>query len=237
MGSAGNDSAAGIEWRLLQNPLALRIAAGSMTFWAGTINGLATVALVFGRVSHMSGRIIDQAPTLFYNPPRSLFVSTLLLGFFIGTMMGAVALPRLKLTGALTVAMLPIIVAVILVSMGVYGTSADSYAPARFMLAFLLPLGMGMQNSITSQTCIGRTTHMTGDMTDLGISVVKGNWERVRYLGLKYVAFCCGGLAGYLGSRMSPVLTLLLGVAGIIITAYCLQHWDRCAQRCTPTPF
>jgi len=223
-------------WSVLQNPWALHIAAGSMTFWAGTINGLATVALVFGRVSHMSGRIIDQAPTLFYNPPQSLFVSTLLLGFFIGTMMGAVALPRLKLTGALTAAMLPIVVAMILVSMGIYGTSAGSYTPARFLLAFLLPLGMGMQNSITSQTRIGRTTHMTGDMTDLGISVAKGNWERVRYLGLKYVAFFCGGLAGYLGSRLSPALTLFLGVAGIIVTAYCLQHWDSCERRSAVTP-
>jgi len=221
------------EWRILHRPLALYLAAGSLVFWAGTINGLATVALVFGRVSHMTGRIIDQGPALLYNLPQGLLVTTLILGFFFGTILGTLALPRFKLTGSLILAMVPIAATTVLVNLGIYSISTTSYPVARYVLAFLLPIGMGMQNSITSQTSVGRTTHMTGDVTDLGISFARGNWERVRYLGLKYVTFLAGGLLGFVGAKWSAFFTLLLAGGGVIATACFMQYWDWYAQRNT----
>jgi len=231
MGHGVNTTPREYEWSILHKPLALHIAAGSLVFWAATINGLATVSLVFGRISHMSGRIIDQVPALLYNFPQGLLVSTLLFGFFIGTILGTVALPRFKLTGALLLAMLPVIVAAAFVNWGFYGNSSSVYPLGRYILACLLPMGMGMQNSITSQTSIGRTTHMTGDMTDLGISIARGNWERVRYLGLKYGTFLAGGFLGFVGAKWSPFFTLVLGVGGIVATACFLQYWEQNEQR------
>ncbi|MBS3950113.1 MAG: DUF1275 domain-containing protein [Peptococcaceae bacterium] len=225
MGTANND-AAKFEWSVLQNPTALRVTAGALTFLAGIINGLASVALVFARVSHMSGRIIDQAQYLLIYPIHALFVSTLIFSFFAGTILGSIALQRFKLTGALLLATVPILAAALVVTLGIHGSSANSYEPARFLIAFLLPLGMGWQNSVTSQTRLGRTTHMTGELTDLGVCISKGYWERAGFLFIKYAAFFLGAIFGYVGAKFSPALTLLLSAAGIVMTTLCLQYWD-----------
>ena len=214
------------DWGILRDTTALRLAAGLLTFWAGVVNGLASIALVFGRVSHMSGRIIDQAQFVLYNPPSTLFISTLIFSFMAGTIIGGFALPRFKLTKALLLATVPIFIGVLMVYFGVHGSSAKSFEGGRFVMAFLLSLGMGMQNSITSQTRIGRTTHMTGELTDLGLCLAKGSWSLAFFLAIKYVAFFSGALLSYVGAQYSPFWTLLLAAVGIVATGLYYQRWD-----------
>jgi len=233
MGSISND-AAGLDWGVLKDTRALRLAAGVLTFWAGAINGVASMALVFGRVSHMSGRVIDQGLFLLNNPLGALFISTLIFSFFAGTIIGGYTLPRFKLTRALLLATVPIFVAVLMGHFGIQGSSAKSFEGGRFVMAFLLSLGMGMQNSVTSQTRIGRTTHMTGEITDLGVCIAKGNWPRALFLATKYLAFFAGALLSYVGVAYSPLLTLLLAATGIVVTGLFYQRWDDSAAKIDP---
>jgi len=222
----GDSSFGTSEWGLLRDAKSLRVAAGIFTFWAGAINGLSSIALVFGRVSHMSGRVIDQGQFLLHNSLGALLVSTLVFSFFAGTIIGGFTLPRFKLTRALLIAMLPIFVGVLMIHLGIHGSSAKSYEIGRFVMAFLLSLGMGMQNSVTSQTRLGRTTHMTGEITDLGVCVAKGNWPRALFLSTKYFAFFCGAIGGYLGAQSSPLMTLLVAALGITTTTMYYERWD-----------
>lgn len=222
----GDNNLVESDWGILGDTTALRLAAGLLTFWAGAVNGLASIALVFGRVSHMSGRIIDQGQLVLYNPLGALFISTLIFSFMAGTIIGGFTLPRFRLTKALLLATAPIFVAVLMVYFGVHGSSAKNFEGGRFVMAFLLSLGMGMQNSVTSQTRIGRTTHMTGELTDLGLCMAKGNWPRAFFLAVKYVAFFSGALFSYVGAQYSPFWTLLLAATGIVVTGLYYQRWD-----------
>lgn len=84
------------------------------------------------------------------------------------------------------------------------------------IFAVLLPMGMGWQNGATSQSDIGRTTHVTGDITDLGLKLAQGDWAKAAYYGTKFLSFVLGGMMGIYLLEFSPIMGLATSMFGIL---------------------
>ena len=189
-------------WRILANYSHLVIIGTLMSLTAGTINGIATNAIVFDRVSHLTGRVNSMLRDLMTNPAHGLLAVGIIYLFVLGTFLGGKLLPRVGLTRSLLVSVVPLIlVCLLLYISGVTATAKDMYFPTRYLMAYLLALAMGLQNSVTSQTALGRTTHFTGDLTDMGLAFANNRWRQAGYVFAKHLGFACGGLTGFLLSR------------------------------------
>ncbi|MBT9134781.1 MAG: hypothetical protein DDT38_01523 [Firmicutes bacterium] len=192
----------GNSWRILENYTGLVTIGTLMALAAGTINGVATNAIVFDRVSHLTGRVNNMLRDLWTNPWHGLLVVGIIYIFVLGTFLGGKLLPRLGLTRSLLVPIVPLVLVCILLYVSqVTATPKDMYFPVRYMMAYLLALAMGLQNSVTSQTPLGRTTHFTGDLTDMGLAFAGHKWRQAGYIFSKHLGFACGGFAGFLLSR------------------------------------
>ncbi|MBT9177420.1 MAG: hypothetical protein DDT20_01753 [Firmicutes bacterium] len=195
----------GSSWGILDNYTGLVTIGTLMSLAAGTINGIATNAIVFDRVSHLTGRVNNMLRDLWTNPWHGLLVVGIVYIFVLGTFLGGKMLPRLGLTRSLLVSIVPLVLVCILLYVSrVTATPKDLYFPVRYMMAYLLALAMGLQNSVTSQTALGRTTHFTGDLTDMGLAFADHKWRQAGYIFAKHLGFACGGFAGFLFSRSMP---------------------------------
>lgn len=219
----------GATWGILENYRWLLTLGTLLSLIAGTINGVASNAIVFDRVSHLTGRVNNMFRDLLTNPLHGLLVVGIVYVFVLGTYLGGKLLPQLGLTRSLLVPVLPLLlVSALLYATGVTNTSRDMYFPVRYLMAYLLALAMGLQNSVTSQTLLGRTTHFTGDLTDMGLAAAGHKWRQAGYVFAKHLGFACGGLAGYFISRTIPeyigiaIATGLLVV--VVLVAPRLQH-------------
>jgi len=105
------------------------------------------------------------------------------------------------------------------------------------LTVLLLSFIMGLQNALAAKTSAGkvRTTHMTGNLTDLGIELgkmlywnrrgrpagqlVRHNGPRLRFFGGLVLMFVAGGLAGAAGFKwlgficVLPLAALLLSLS------------------------
>lgn len=189
-------------WGILANYTYLVTIGTLMSLTAGTINGIATNAIVFDRVSHLTGRVNNMIRDLVTNPAHGLLVVGIVYIFVMGTFLGGKLLPRLGLTRSLLVSVIPLlIVCGLLYVSRVTATPKDLYFPVRYLMAYLLALAMGLQNSVTSQTALGRTTHFTGDLTDMGLAFAHSKWRQAGYIFAKHLGFACGGFSGFVLSR------------------------------------
>lgn len=205
-------------WDILCKNKELCTAGWWLTFWSGAVNALTSFTVVFLRTTHMSGRVTDQARYLLTNPFMALLVSLALFSFVAGAFSGSKAMNYWGFTPCLLFPAMPMMAAAVLIYLGFTATGPQGVEGARLILGALLPFGFGWQNSITSKGRLGRTTHMSGELTDLGIVLAAGDWKRAGYLFTKYLGFLSGGMAGYLGSRHSPALVLALVSAGYAAT-------------------
>lgn len=189
-------------WGILANYTYLVTIGTLMSLTAGTINGIATNAIVFDRVSHLTGRVNNMIRDLVTNPAHGLLVVGIVYIFVMGTFLGGKLLPRLGLTRSLLVSVIPLAcVCLLLYVSRVTATPKDLYFPVRYLMAYLLALAMGLQNSVTSQTALGRTTHFTGDLTDMGLAFAHNKWRQAGYIFAKHLGFACGGFSGFVLSR------------------------------------
>lgn len=97
------------------------------------------------------------------------------------------------------------------------------------MLAFI----MGWQNAISTKTSGGRirTTHMTGNITDLGMELgnamrcpasqrqVQPNWQRMRICAGLLAMFVLGGIVGALGFKYVGFMYILPLAAMLLLMA------------------
>ncbi len=192
-------------WGMLETYRGLVGVGTLMSMVAGSINGIATNAIVFDRVSHLTGRVNNMLRDLWINPWHGLLVVGIVYIFVLGTFMGGKLLPWLGLTYSLLVSVIPLVlVSALLYAYGVIDPPREMYYPLRYLMAYLLALAMGLQNSITSQTAIGRTTHFTGDLTDMGLAIAHRDWDWAGYVFAKHLGFAGGGFVGFLLSRSVP---------------------------------
>jgi uncharacterized membrane protein YoaK (UPF0700 family) len=202
------------DWEILCTDKTLCTAGWFFMFWPGAINALTTFSVVFLRSAHMTGPASDQAKYLLSDPSLALLTTVIIGSYVFGAFAATKILLRYGFTTAMLGAAVPMLLAVMTINLGLRGADTSVLEAGRVIIAFLLPFSMGWQNSVTSQGKIGRTTHLTGELTDLGIAIARKNRTRVIYLFLKYLGFVAGGIAGYLGSQFNPALALTVIIAG-----------------------
>lgn len=192
-------------WAMLDDFKANAIIASLLSFLAGTVNSISTISILFHRSTHVSGRIADIGINIFTMPTAVLFVTIIWLAFVLGSYIAALLMPKIGLTRSLILQSVALFGVAILVSMGISAGSSSDYSVERSVIAFLLPLIMGFQNSITTQLPLERTTHWTGASTDLGIAIANKNLPFVVFTSSKIFAFILG----------AAMMSLLVGVLKI----------------------
>ena len=183
------------------------------------VNAAATLSVVVEPVSYMSGRAQDVLTDLVFDTPEGLLVVLLLASFCWGSFWAGKLLSRrgakLLLDSAL---MLVATSAVVLAWGGV--RDANAYDFFRYAVAFLLATAGGLQNGASTLLIIGRTTHVTGDITDLGLAISSGQRRRAAFLLYKLVLFATGGLLAYLGMRHVSFAAMLLVSAAVLVVGF-----------------
>lgn len=199
---------------------------------AGFVNATTTLSLLFERSSHMSGRANDLgkgiiAPFIVEDEIRknvlyeeALIILIITLVFVFGSYLGAKLFTKIGFGKSIIAVGLPLALASLSVFIGVSSGIEGNFCYARVWWAFILVLPMGMQNAITSLTPIGRSTHVTGTLTDLGISIANSEKRKFVHLFLRWAGFVVGTSLGLLGYVLIPSLSirLLISTAYIVFT-------------------
>jgi len=214
-------------WEILSCPRMKVLVGIIFSFWAGAVNCVTTLTILFERSSHVSGRLNDIGMNAVLHPPDALLVFTIWVGFVFGAFLAGKLLDRIGLTPCLLLVGAGLIAGGLFVWAGVYAEVPDDYSIRHMVIAFILPLVMGFQNSLTSQLPIGRTTHWTGDSTDLGTALAKGNYFLVFYNTVKIASFVIGAaVAAYViavANLLPSAYNLLSVAAGFILTVLILH--------------
>lgn len=211
------------KWQVLERYWTKTIIASILSFWAGNVNGLTTIAILFERSSHVSGRIADIGIDLILMPISAVLVTVIWLSFVMGSYLAGMLLDRIGLTQSLIFQSVCILIGAIAVNVGISASAPGDYGLDRMLMAFILPFSMGFQNSITSQLPLDRTTHWTGASTDLGIALAKGVYLSALFILIKIFAFIVGAaiMAYLIGIiKMPPFYGLLTISAGLVLTAF-----------------
>lgn len=179
----------------------------------------------------LRGRVNDIGMNAVLHPIDALLVFLIWITFVFGGFLAAKVLHRLGFTWSLFVAACGIGVGGLLVWGGFYVVEEGTYTLERMIIASFLPILMGFQNGVTTMVPIGRSTHWTGDSTDLGISLAQENRLRVIHNTIKIFGFVCGAaVCAYpLGVRKDiPVEYVLFAIAiGYSITTIILWWINR----------
>lgn len=203
--------------------LLIYMAGAALCLSAGTINGAASAFLIFERTVHMSGRVNDLMWKLIFDQSAGLLVACVLAGFFGGAYCAGKLIPYLKERTLLGVTLLLAIAAVVVLAGGT-NADPDIFGLHRYFCAFLLAMAGGLQNGTTTQLVFGRTTHVTGDLTDMALAFSSGNRQRAIYLLIKITAFSAGGMTGFISiQHLSFSFVLLLCALGTVTGFYLLQ--------------
>jgi hypothetical protein len=192
-------------WGILESYWHNTAIAAVLSFLAGNFNSLSSIAILFERSSHVSGRIADIGIDLVLMPIGAFFMVAIWISFVLGSYLAGLLLPKLGLTKSLLLQSVYVFIAALVVAAGVSATASNDYGIAKAIMAFILPLSMGFQNSITTQLPLERTTHWTGASTDLGIALSKRSYPLAVFIGVKIISFIVG----------AALMTYLIGVAGI----------------------
>jgi len=204
---------------------------------AGTINGITTFTLLFERSAHMSGRATDLgvaliAPFIVDDTARrtafleeALIIGVITASFVFGAVCGTKLIRSIGLGRTIVIIGITIAIAG---SMAFFVPEGETsvWSFERALWAFLLPFAMGMQNASTTLTPIGRTTHVTGTLTDLGVSIASNTRRKTIHLFTRWGGFVSGGAVALWMVLFipSPAASLLLCAAFAIITGGVLAH-------------
>lgn len=231
--SAPMDSDRG--WPMLSRPYLHTLAGAILAFWAGTINTITTLTIMFERSSHISGRLNDVGMNLVLEPIDSLLVFTIWISFVFGGYLAGLALDNMGFTRSLFLIAPPIGLTALLVSRGIYAPYEYDYGLGRMIIATILPIAMGYQNGLTSQLPrIGRSTHWTGNSTDIGVALARGNFTLAAHNTTKIFWFCAGcALMGYIIGiqNTSPAYGLVVVAIGYFVSSVFLHYVDRVVSK------
>ena len=208
-------------WSILESYWHNTAIAAVLSFWAGNFNSLSSIAILFERSSHVSGRIADIGIDLVFMPIGAFIMVTIWISFVIGSYLAGLLLPKLGLTRTLILQSVYIFIAALVVAAGISADASCDYGIGKAVMAFILPLSMGFQNSITTQLPLERTTHWTGASTDLGIALSNGSYPLVVFICVKILSFIIGSafMAYLVGAAgIAPQRGLLFISVGLILT-------------------
>jgi len=208
-------------WNILESYWYNTAMAAVLSFWAGNFNSLSSIAILFERSSHVSGRIADIGIDLVLMPIGAFFMVVIWISFVLGSYLAGLLLPKLGLTRSLLLQSIYVFIAALVVAAGVAADTPSDFGIGKAIVAFILPLSMGFQNSVTSQLPLERTTHWTGASTDLGIALAQGSYPLVAFICVKIFSFIAGAafMAYFIGiAGIAPYYGLFFISAGLILT-------------------
>lgn len=213
-----------------------RVLGLLLAFIAGAVN--AGGFLVLARyTSHMTGFTSQVADSLVTGDMQVLLGALgAILAFLAGAATAAIQINWGRQFGLRHLYALPLLLeAALMLPFGLMGALTLGWSTpfAVPLTVLLLSFIMGVQNAVASKVSGGkiRTTHMTGNFTDLGIELgkalywnrfrteanrVRPNLDRVRLFGGLIAAFVLGGVAGAAGFKhvgfvcVLPLAALLL---------------------------
>ncbi|MBT9137848.1 MAG: hypothetical protein DDT31_00389 [Syntrophomonadaceae bacterium] len=202
---------------------------------AGYLNAFSTVALLFERSAHMSGRATDlgrgfmaffvltdaAARTRLFEEAVIILIIT--ASFLAGAILGAKLMRTIGL--GKTIMMIGVFIGVssIMVLIGLPSGVINVFSLERSLWAILLCIPMGMQNAATSVTSMGRSTHVTGTLTDLGISIAEGTYKKTIHLSCRWGGFVGGsgiGLGIFLAVPSLSTQLLILALCALLTGAF-----------------
>ena len=197
---------------------------------AGYLNAFTTVALLFERSSHMSGRATDLGRGImaFFvesGAKRTALVEEAVIILIISACFVAGAAIGTKLNRSIGLAKTIIVIglfiatAYLMVLIELPAGVKDVFSLERSLWSFLLCFPMGMQNAATTLTPMGRSTHVTGTLTDLGISIASRTNRQTIHLFGRWVGFVGGsaiGLGVFLVVPSLPTQLLILATSYVV---------------------
>ncbi len=191
----------------------INITGFVLAFVAGWIDVFALRFVLKENTSFLTGRVAKLGESLLQGDISGFMLLILIiLSFVIGAFVSAFVTQRKGLSAGLYLSGIAILITAVLVMVGAKAT--------LFALVFV-PFGMGAQNAATSLTPIGRTTHMTGPITDIGIYMSRGNWRCVLRLIIRLFAFVLGTTASFclfnVADENPMILVLAIFVPGLIV--------------------
>lgn len=201
---------------ILSRRRALFVTGWFFSFMAGSVNGIAMAAIVFDRTSHLSGRVNDLFRNLVFDLPKGILVACIIYSFVTGAVVAGWLAPRVGVARSLLLTSAALAFSAVLIWTSDAFGNKETYNGLRYILAAMLAFGAGVQNGSTSQIKIGRTTHVTGDLTDMGIAISAADWFRAAFLFTKHIGFAAGGVAGFMGLHYFTPAALLLACATLI---------------------
>jgi len=216
-----NGESSKMDWVMLQKFWFNTAMAAALAFLAGSFNSLSSISILFERSTHVSGRIADIGIDLVLMPIGAFFMVTIWVSFVLGSYLAGVLLPKIGLTKSLIIQSLYIFMAALMVASGVAAQDSSDFGLGKAILAFVLPLAMGFQNSLTTQLPLERTTHWTGASTDLGIALSQKSYPLATFIIIKILAFIFGAalmafLIGIL--KIEPYWGLIFVASGLLLT-------------------
>lgn len=153
-----------------------------ITFMVGWVDAVSLLLLLGKRVAPMTGRFSKLALLLSGGEFRQAMALVLIItSFIVGSVVSTLITNKHGLLGGLSFAGFLLII------------SAFTGLESTINFAIItIPLATGSINAATSISDIGRTTHLTGAVTDIGISIANGNWNSVIFWSLRCLAFFLG---------------------------------------------
>ena len=222
-------------------PSTNRVLGLLLAFNAGAMNAGGFLVLHM-YTSHMSGFASQLADGLALDNTRLLLNALgVMVAFTVGAAVCAMLVNWGRLHKLASVYALPLMLeALLMLLFGLMGAVTLHWNTpfALPLTALLLAFIMGLQNAVGSKTSGGsiRTTHMTGNITDLGMElgkmvfwqrarpapgqmVIAHHWRRMRICAGLVAMFILGGVAGALGFQqvgficVVPLAALLLALS------------------------
>ncbi|NLB35394.1 MAG: DUF1275 domain-containing protein [Elusimicrobia bacterium] len=191
------------------------LVAFILTTMAGWIDAVGAKLFLYERSSYISGRGSSIGFWIYKGDKGALIAVVLIvISFILGSYIGARISSKAGLTRGLFFTASLIFIAAFYIK-----------SKAINITTIIIPAAMGIQNATTSLTPIGRTTHLTGPSTDLGISLARKNKERVLPVLICWIGFPLGAYFGYNLANMATnniikhSTTLIIPAVIILLTA------------------
>jgi uncharacterized membrane protein YoaK (UPF0700 family) len=216
-----------------------RHLARYLAFIAGAANAGGFLA-VHQYTSHMSGMVSAIADHLAAGSlTLVLDGAAAVLSFLVGALFSALLIRWGRRRDLQSQYALPLLVEAVLLT--VFGITGRVFAGGRVLgTVMLLCFTMGLQNAMITKLsgAVIRTTHLTGMITDIGISLarllsgtgsdqvnVAEEYSRLRLLGSLVCLFFVGGLTGAIGFNHAGFL-FTLPLAVMLLLLACMPVWD-----------
>lgn len=203
----------------IKNLVGINIIGFTLAAMAGWVDTIGVRLFINQRSSSMTGRghILGYWA---YNSEFKMFFAIVLIiiSFIIGACISAIITKKLGLSGGLFFTGFLIIIG-----------SFPFIIRHPILCTVFLPMAMGCQNAATSLTKIGRSTHLTGASTEIGINIAERNWKVVRFWMYRWIGFPLGSFIGFNlvnlvnENKISVSITLIIP-AIIIISTSILQR-------------